>query len=327
MTIEFNPRKKSDDKGVGKIKIDEMGKDETAPSTEGKSTKKWIVAGIGGVVLLGLAGVFALSAGDNDNTPAPAPVPPIVQTVPSTPVTVPARPVEPVAPTAAQLREESIDNKMQAIYRNSATLYRDHSGNAGEAYITTGGRQVRAGNDFALYVALHDMGTVSVLVAEGPYAGARVTFFPTENRMTYDKMGGFALGADGKTPVFTLSESFNRSSQTLSMSRPQMRGHGVSVAQSGRQVEKIVQEDGHDITAFIVTGSPERDGKFTVQIWNGDSYSVDLSTGEYAIDSAFLANPDYQEDYERTGREVTPAKVQGVMTVAPATRPITGPRP
>jgi hypothetical protein len=322
--FEFNPRPR-DDKGVGQVKLDDKKGEEAAPQG---GSKKWMIAGVAGVALLGLVGIFAAVSGDNEaqNT-QPAPPPRVEHTQPL------PQPVPRVETPRVDVRAVSVEAKRNAIYRNDAFVYRDQNGNRGEVYINNAGRQVRASEDFAVHASLFGKGGMSVLVAEGPYAGARVSFFPVHPQggdalVVFEQMGHETVAADGRTTIFQLLPPGDRTSTSVPMARPTGFGSGVSVPDTGRQVDVLAVEGGQRLTAFIISGEPEVDGKFSVQIWNGDRYSFDLSTGDYYIDSAFLANPDYEEYYERSGIEVTPQKVTGVIRITPVPRP-TGfaPRP
>ncbi|MBU0799718.1 MAG: hypothetical protein KKA05_01820 [Alphaproteobacteria bacterium] len=317
--FEFNPRPR-DDKGVGQVKLGDKKGEEVAPQG---GSKKWMIAGVAGAALLGLVGIFAVvSGGDEPQNTPPAPPPRVEHTQPQTQ----PQPVPRVETPRVDVRAISVEAKRNAIYRNDGFVYRDQNGNRGEVYINNAGRQVRASEDFAVHASLFGKGGMSVLVAEGPHAGSRVSFFPVhpqggDARVVFDQMGYETVAADGVTTIFQLLPPGDRTSTSVPMARPTSFGHGVSVQDTGRQVEVTGVEGGQRLTAFIVSGEPEVDGKFSVQIWNGDRYSFDLSTGDYYIDSAFLANPNYEEDYERSGIEVTPQKVTGAINITPAPRP------
>lgn len=323
MGIEFNPRKASEEtKGVGKIRLggDEEKAAEQAAKKSG-SRKKWVIAGVGSLALVvGLSGIFALSSRNpaSTNTQGPAPV---VETV--------DRPAPVVQQQdASAIRQASIRAKESVIYRDDARVYRDDTGARGEAYIGANGLEVARGQDFVMHVQLFDQGAVSVLVAAGPYAGARIEFTPVGTRgassITYTKTGQETIGADGSTVQFQALPQSARTTHTVSMKTPATLGSGVTVPQNAAQFEKTMREGGQPVTPFVVTGSPQEDGVFSVQIWNGDTYTVDLRTGQYTVDSVFLYHPDYQAEFQRTGVEVSRDAipvVKGVLQVAPAHTP------
>jgi hypothetical protein len=90
-----------------------------------------------------------------------------------------------------------------------------------------------------------------------------------------------------------------------------------------RSIEKLVSENGELVPAFLLRGSPEVDGLFSVSIWNGDTYNFNLKNGEYSIDSVFAFVPNYIEQNIEVDRNQIQV-IHGVLEVAPAMRP-TGP--
>lgn len=324
MGIEFNPRKKSEEtKGVGKIRL---GGDEEKEAKEAaqKSDKrrKWLVVGVGSLALaVGLTGVFTMYSGRNAPDKPPTPVVETYQPPANTGPQITQQ-------DANSIRAESIRAKESVIYRDDSRVYRDDSNARGEAYIGANGLEVQRGQDFAVHVQLFDQGAISVLVASGPYAGSRIEFTPVGTRgtssITYTKVGQENIGADGSTVRFEALSASARTTQTVSMKSPATMGSGVSVPDNAAEFEKIVREGGESLRAFTVYGSPQEDGVFSIAIWNGDVYTVDLKTGQYSVDSVFLYHPNYQEEYQRTGVEVSRDDipvVKGVLTVAPAHTP------
>ncbi len=330
--FDFNPKKKEDDKGVGKIRLGEdgtpSGQTPKAEAAKATSRKKWLVGGgiaAGAVILaVGLGAVF-------NNSSAPAPVnpnpPAVVQVDP-----VPQQQLPPAVVTQSNLLQQSVAAKEGVIYRDAARIY--HETNAqgrniatGESYINATGQEVRAGQDFAVHVSLFDKGGFSLLVAQGPYAGNRIEFMPVGNRgsssVTYSHVGQEAVGTDGRTVVFQALPQSQRTTQTVAMKSPAVLGSGVNVPGSAWEFENKVSDHGNTVTSYIVSGSVE-DGVFNVKIWNGDTYAVNFANGEYAVNSVYLYYPNYEADYARTGVEVDASRiptVKGVLNVAPAVRP------
>lgn len=336
--MDFNKKPKADDKGLGKIRLDETPADTVTPpdhsgSVEAAERKKilQIYSAIGGAALLSLAGVFAISAGKDEAAPTIPPTTAVEQATTGR-VFVPA--VVP-APTEAVLGKReviaaSIAEKNSVILRREDAVYKDDRGDRAEAYLDVNGRAVASSGDFATHVSLFNSptlkGAVSILITEGPYAGTRLGFYPTENRMTYEKVGETVAGADGKTPQFKALPHDQRSFQEREMKTGDARSSGVVVPDGAYEYQKTLREKGEQVTAFWVKGTPAKDGVFRVMIWNEDSYTVNLKTGDYSIGSVFTFRPNYEAEYERTGIEVdlnTIPIVNGVLPplVAPAMNP------
>jgi hypothetical protein len=313
MAFEFNPHKSTDDKGIGKIHLDgDAAKQQDAAAAK---KKKFIIIGAGGAaVVLALGGIFALSSGKkSESTPPPAPT-----TYTQAPAPAPAAPYQAPQQTAqVSSQSVSIQQKESAIYRDDASAYRDDNGVRAEAYLSSSGREVSAGQDFAVHVELFNKGGVSVLVAAGPYAGSRVEFLPVlgGQRVTFSHVG------DEQGGIFRALPVSQRGVSTAPMAYPATQGSGVTIPSGAATFQKIVPADGKSVTAFTLKGSPQDDGVFSVKIWNGDTYSFDLKTGNYTVDSVFLNRPNYQQDYRATGVKVSRSSfpvVKGVLDVNPA---------
>jgi len=331
--FDFNPKKKEDDKGVGKIRLEKDGTPGAPKVEEDKkkataTRKKWLLGGgaavLGVGLVLGLAGVFN---GSSNPGPVTQPPTPVVQVEPGT-VTPP-----PVVQTssAAQLLQQSIRAKENSIYRNSATAYYEtnsrgnRTGGTGEAYIDMSGQEVQRGRDFAAHVQLFDKGQVSILVAAGPYAGSRIEFTPVRNggaTVTYNRVGQEARGSDGQTVVYQALPSAQQTTQSVSMRSPAAAGSGVSVPVNAFEYTKMVQEEGQQVEIYTIRGDVEQ-GIFSVKIFNGDVYDVNFSNGQYSVNSVFLHFPNWQETVARGG-EIDARGIQtinGRLNVAPAVRP------
>jgi hypothetical protein len=299
----FNTDIKKDDKGIGKIHLDDTPTEQSATtpvvvpqtSPQGKKKKTIIIAAAGGAALLGLAGIFALSSGKSEPPKAPQQQ---VQTVPVAP------PVK--APVVTYTQAQSIQAKEASIYRDDTLAH--YIGNTRtEAYIAGNGEEVRAGRDFAVHAGLFNKGGISVLVAAGPYAGTRITFLPVRAGsplVALDKLGT-EIASGGRTALYKTLPAAERARAMDFLRAPQLQGSGVSAPVSGREFVKRTQENGRTATAFTLTGSPEVDGVFAVKIWNGDTYNVNLRTNEYSVHSVFLFRPNYQEEFKATGAKVS----------------------
>jgi len=309
--VTFNPRKPENTTGPGRIKLGE-GEEAKAEAT---AKPKWVlpVAIGGGLAVVGLAGYFMLASGGDDVAVDPKPLPPIVQVEPERkpPVVIREEPkppviVQPQVPSASQILAESLAAKSDAVYLDRANAMYD-------AYIS-GGREARPGQDFSTHVGLFKKGGISVLITEGPHAGARIGFMPfvqgNEGRMrvTYERVGKLVTGADGRTPQFVLlPESEQVTRETIlgaNAERQFARQNGfpdstirsaVTLPGGARKFEKQGLENGQWYPAFWLHGSPEKDGVFTVEIWNGDSYSMNLNTGEFTVNSVYLFHPDVDQ--------------------------------
>ncbi len=198
---------------------------------------------------------------------------------------------------------------------------------------------------------------MSVLIAAGPHAGTRVGFFPVEEgnegrlRVTYEKVGQIITGPDGRTPQF-VEFSEPTGYETVISSNAELRGFSagdverssVSLSGSARTFEKEVMERGQWYPAFYLRGAPEKDGIFSVEIHNGDTYTIDLNTGEFTVNSVYLFHPDIDARVERECAHIPldqpcvivrrgvdfPNVVNGtvpVPVVAPAPRPGRSPSP
>lgn len=313
--MEFNPENKA--KGGDKDKISLDGKTSFASRLKEDKKKLALIGGgaLAGLAVLGSAFALAVSNG-NGGTPAGGNVPNS-------------------QPYSTQDKEsiirESVSEKQSVIFRDDTRVYRDDNGKRGEAYINGSGKEVSAGEDFAVHVTLFDKGGISVLVAEGPQAGARVEFFPVDAKgphITYNKVGKTSLGPDGKTMRFQALPEGKRSANTVVMqARPKVSGSSVTVAYDSGEFGKVVQEDGRNVYAFTLTGSPQKNSVFSVTLFNGDTYAINLTTGRYTIDSLFLFDPNYQDEQARTGKK--PSRddvplVNGTIAppaVAPANKP------
>ncbi|GEM_PF-2085532 len=309
--VEFNPRKKSDDKGIGKVNVDNTTGDNT--HTVQTSKAPLIAFAAAGVVAVGLSGYFLLASGGSGGgddthtvtTPPPvvrvepAPIPRVTDAEAERPIIVRPAPQDPTPalPSAADILQASIRAKESAIYRDpSNALY--------DAYLGLNDREVRRGQDFAVHVGLFEQGGVSVLITEGPYAGNRVGFFPVPRNgdapiVTFETVGETALGADGVTAQFTATAQGERFTTHTSMTDPARASTALRLPDGTPQFEKYVNENGQSVLAFILIGTPEKDGVFTVEIFNGDYYTMDLNTGSFTLNSVFAYHPDYLERVER----------------------------
>lgn len=325
MSFDFNPRPK-DDKGVGQVDI---GKPQDEGAKQQGAHKKWLMLGGAGVGAVALVTIFALSSG-GDNAPAPQqPAPRAEQTQPLPRVETPGTPS--AAEIAAQIRGQSIADKQAAIYRDDATVYRDQYGQRGEIYIDRNGREVRPGEDFAVHASLFANGGMSVLIAEGPHAGTRIGIFPAPRNgrpsVEFGRVGRLGVGHDGTTPRFYALPAPERSLHQIGISNLPTSGVPVTIAANAREILKEAREGNEYYPAFVLRGTPEQDGRFEVQIWNQDSYRVDLNTGSFTMDSAFLFFPNYQEEFERTGVELDPSRIPLVNGRLPRLTPVAAPAP
>lgn len=315
MAFDFNEQPPKDDKGLGKIRLgDETAKAEAA--VEATGNRKTLM--IGGAAVAGaaivIAGIFALASGDDEPKQDPAPTVP--QTQPQIQPAPSARPKAGVS--SAAIIAQSIAEKNSAIYRNDQNVHRGQDGAITEAYIGDGGVQTGMGEDFNVHIGLFKKGGISVLIASGPHAGTRLGFFPVSpggngSTLSYEKIGTESVGADGRTTQFSILPYEQRTQQVLAMRTPRIAGSGVTVDNRGRQFEHKVMSDGKPFPAFTMFGSPEEGGAFSVKIWNGDTYKIDLNTMEYSISSAFLTDSEYAANTKKTGTKVTRTSVQGVI--------------
>lgn len=311
--VTFNPRKADKTTGPGKIKLDDAPETPTATAAE---KPKWVVpaAAAGGLAVLGLAGYFMLASGADETVampPAPPPIvaerPPVVAERPPVVAERPPAVVQPQAPSAATIIARSIEAKRAAVFVDRSNAMYD-------SYITAGGSEARAGEDFAAHVGLFEKGGVSVLVTEGPHAGTRVGFFPfvagNEGRLRviFERVGQVVTGADGRTMQFvTLPQADRLRHETVLSANAELgfaRQSGfpnsavrssVSLSPDARSFKKEVREGGEWYPAFWLHGSPERDGVFSVEIFNGDTYSVDLNTGAFSVNSVYLFHPNVDQ--------------------------------
>ena len=311
--MEFNPQKgkKEGEKTPGKIRLGER-----KPMDVLRENKKKVCL-IGASVVLALSGLtaaFGIAASRNQSCPSDSAPTPNAQVC--------------VQIDQQTIIQQSVKEKQSVIYRNDAIVYRDDNGNRGEAYINAADKEVGAGEDFAVHVSLFDQGGISVLVAQGPYAGSRVEFFPVATdgaHVTYSKVGGESMGPDGKTLRFQALPQEQRIVNTVSLKeKPKVAGSRVTVAYNSGEFGKIVQEDGRNVYAFTLTGSPQKDGIFSVTIWNGDTYAINLQTGRYSVDSIFLFHPDYEAERARTGVDIsrdTIPVINGAVKLTSASTP------
>ena len=337
MPFKFNPNKKSDDKGLGKINIEGDGtaqsnadKQVAAENAAAATRKKWIIGGgVAGLALVvGLTAVFS-GASKNDNTPpAPQPTQQTQQQQPTQPqYQEPQGQYTAPAATASQLLQQSVRAKESVIYRDESAVFHDKASRPAEAYLTVDGREVQKGQDFAVHAALFNKGGFSLLIASGPYAGTRLEVFPVNNnggsRFTYTKTGQEAVGSDGRTVVFNATPASQRLTQTVSMKSPTQLGSGVQAPSNGWTFEQMGQGSKGYTRAFELKGNPD-DGVFSVKLWNDDTFTFNLKNGEYTFDSVFLFHPNYLQ----TGESVkgTPV-VNGAMNFAPAAAPVRASKP
>ena len=322
----FNPNKrtKDDGKGTGRIRLGDDDADtpendgeDTSPAKKKKGglTSSWKAWAIGGaaVVTLGV-GAAVVFDGDEPSAPPPVQYEEVVQ---------PQTPPAPTVITAATVQAESIAEKNRSIYVNQRDFMYD-------AFVRASGQETRRGNDFAVHVSLFDRGGVSVLIADGDHAGTRVSFFPKadngDGEMVYERIGREIIGADGQTVQYETLDRSDRESVTVDMENPSIRGQGVSVSQGDVFFEKVVRQGGQTAVAFQVLGDPVEDGVFSIVLYNGDSYNIDLNTGEYSFDSAFLVDPYYEDKLDQ-GIQITPIQIDGRLPqvfppqAAPAPRP------
>lgn len=298
--------------------------------TADKGKRKWVWGG--GLAAAALVAFFAVSGGDDEEkvvqappavetiTPAPmphvvAPAPEAVRPPVATPrVDTPREVVTSLTPAErSALQASSVQAKTSSIYWNPDAVMRDDRGSAVEAFITADGQQARSGEDFATHVSLIEGGGVSILVADGPYAGSRVYVSPAEDMMQFSRVGEVSMAKDGRTPFYQLTSRFNGAAKDTYLS--QLPTSGMAVDVHGVQVQKKVGGD----TAFTVIGEPEVDGRVKVQLWNDDTVTVDFGNGTVVVDSLFMADPDYLAKYDRTGATTEPVKAYARIGTTPAT--------
>ena len=303
--VTFNRRRKDDGKGTGKIRLGDFSESnndaETSTnenaSSSNKSPKKgflqttWgkvAVAG-GAAIVIGLS-VMMFTGGSNDVPHTPTPTHTVDNTQTPTPPVV----------TQNDVQRDAVRDKL-------ASVYQDRQNTLAEAFMDAAGREVARGQDFAVHVGLYNRGGISVLITEGEHAGTRVGFFPVSQNgrpeLFVEKVGQQAVGSDGTTMRYERLASADRETYRDDLRRPRTEGSGISVNE-GIWFEDVVRQGGQTATAFMVSGAPSENGSFSITIWNGDRYSIDLNTGEYSISSAFVTDPDYQSVYERTGQSV-----------------------
>lgn len=307
--VEFNPRKKTDDKGIGKVNV---GNTVDAEAPKATSKGPIIAAAAAGAVVIGLGGYFMLASGGDDMPPAPPVIRQVEPVQPRiTPTPVPTQETVQQGPTRAEVMQASVRAKESAIYRDSANfLY--------EAYIGANGAETRRGQDFAVHVSLFERGNVSVLIASGPYAGSRIGFFPaprgTGPVVTFERVGQMQDSNFG--PVFEMLANAERATSRTSMTEPAQAGTRIRLPEGLPEFSKNVNENGEIVTAFTVIGTPDQDGVFTVRIFNEDYYTIDLNSGTFTVNSVFAYHPDY---LERVARECTnpaaPCDVVDVSTI------------
>lgn len=332
--FDFNPKPKEDDKGVGKIRLDDKPGDAPKKEEAQKATKKkWLIGGgiAAGVVVLaaGLTAVFNTSAPPATVNTNP---PPVVQVDPAPHQNQNQN--QPPAVSGYVLERNSVAAKEAAIYRDAAHSYYQtdasgrRTGATGEAYLNLNGQEVQRGTDFAAHVELFDKGMVSLFVASGPYAGSRIEFTPVGTRggsaITYTRVGQEAMANDNQTVIYRNNATANQVTQTVAMRSPAAAGNGVSVPGNAFEFEKQVREGGEYVSIYTVRGNVE-EGIFSIKIFNGDTYEVNLANGQYSVNSVFLFHPNYQEEYARTGVEVDASNIptiNGRLNVAPAVRPL-----
>lgn len=289
-----------------------------------KGKRKWVWGG--GLAAAALVAFFAVSGGDDEEKVVQAPIPvPAPQTVTPAPEAVRPPVAKPPVSTPREvvinlspaertaLQAQSVQAKISSIYWNPEAVMRDDRGSAVEAFITADGQQVRNGEDFATHVSLIEGGGVSILVADGPYAGSRVYVSPAEDMMQFSRVGEVAMAKDGRTPFYQLTSRFNAAAKDGYLSRQPASGMAVDV--QGPQIQKKVGGD----TAFTVIGEPDVDGRVKVQLWNDDTVTVDFGNGTVVVDSLFMADPDYLAKYDRTGVTTDPVKAYVRIGTTPAT--------
>lgn len=292
--IRFNRRRKDDGKGAGKIRLGggsdaaDNANDNSNDSKSSSAPKKGFLQTTFGKVAVGVGvaavlatGVLMFTGGSDEPEVT---TPRQIETV-----------VEQPQQTTPAITEASI--LRQATQEKMASLYQDSPNRLYEAFMNAAGREVARGQDFAVYVGLFNTGGISVLITEGDHAGTRIGFFPLSDRnrpeLVLERVGQQAVGADGQTIRYERLPTSERSVVRDNLRDPATNGSGVSVNE-GAWFDKTVTQGSQTATAFSVSGSPVVDGKFSITIWNGDSYTIDLNTGEYSISSAFVTNPGWQ---------------------------------
>jgi hypothetical protein len=282
----FNKRKR-DDKGAGKIKLEDNSSEQKDPS----SNNRGLI--IGGAVLtaIGLTAVFFLSSGEEDQQANINNVEPTLN--------------EPEL--NVQSLNTKISEKLGSIYNAKACQY--------GAYVDTNNNQVREGANFNYFACLYDKGAFGVLVTEGEWAGARVHFEPRDGRdgsVSVEVVGENKLADDNKTSEFHRLDYSDRVSFSSVLSSPNQIGDGVNVPNNSSSFTYTVREGGHSANAFIISGSPES-GLFEVEIVNGDVYQINLNTGDFYTDSLFLNCPNYDYGNEESCPRDSFEPVKGVI--------------
>ena len=349
--VQFN-KKTSQDTNAGKIRLG----DDDAAKTDNKTAtdKKWVkpAAIAGGVAAIGLAGYFILASHGTD-VPAKPVNPPISVTTPppatTSPVIVP--PKQPQLPSASAIRAQGVQEKRSSIYT-------DHVNYEADAFIKSNHSEGNTGADFSTHVGVFKQGGASVLITEGPYAGTRVGFFPSvangEGRLTVsiEKVGAVVPVTSQSGPVaqFTALPHVEEHDIVLHADTERQRADkngfhppaAVAVPDSAPAFEKQKRIDGEWYKAFVLSGSPEKDGVFSVELWNGDTYAMDLKTGAFTVNSIFLFEPNYEAIVDQKCANVPldqpcvvfkrgesfPSVVNGtVAPIAPAPAKINAPQP
>lgn len=302
----FNPSKKSGTGSEGnKIRLGQPASDakpeatgmestfgrSAAPALPDKKSSKtaFIAAGVVGAAAL-VGGIYAFS----DSDPKPA-----------------ATQTAEVPKQAEKQPHSSIEDKLSLVNESDNKI--------AEAFLKDG-KEVSRGKNFDLHVALYNRGGISVLVASGVHAGTRINFLPvtpTKNPVvTYEKVGLEKLTA-GKADFYSLPTE-KRIERIAPMRQDAQGITEVGTVQGAREFTKILQnKTGKKAAAFKVSGTPEKDGLFSVQIWNGDKYSMSLKTGEFTINSTFANSPEWHP-----GQQASREKLRGKIDVSPVPAPI-----
>ena len=268
------------------------------------------LVGIAAVLTLGLAGYFTFVATHDDNASNNNRV--ISQTQP--PTETAQRYTEPEMPaTEAPAFEAAPEEDPQELARKKiisdsvaakeSAIFRDENRALYDAYIDKNGNEVEDGGDFAVHVGLFNNGNVSILIADGPHAGTRVGLFAVDTsragaHITIERVGKIVKGEDSSTNMFKALSRGERTLRTASMRTPEIAGKNIVKPNQVEKFDKYVLENRNTSLAFSLVGTPEIDGVFSVVLFNDDTYSINLNTGEFSVDSVFMFHPDWQERVE-----------------------------
>lgn len=287
-----------------------------APETSATSRKKWLAGIAVTVAALGLTGVFMMHSGNKDaQTPAAENQQTAVVNTPRQADAVTPQSETPgipsregtTAPSAITVDQELIaQNSLQA---KMATVYRGGEKTLSSVFLDAAGQEVEEGEDFSVQISLFNRGNVSVDIVAGPHAGMRAGFFPVPHDgngpvVILEKIGAQTLAADNLTAQFSLLPASQRFYAMKPMNVDSRASLGVRLPGNARSFVKTVEKNGRTATPITLTGTPEKNGIFEVKIWNGDSYAMNLNTGDYSIRSTFMNHPDWRPGMQAERKEV-----------------------